>query len=380
MINIILDTNILHKEGLSSGRMQVMKKLVSDELITIHVSEIVQKEFITKRISEITNALNSIQGSLRKSQGKLDHENELKTRSAALVSEVAELKGLVEKNVNDDFEAWVESHKVNVIKFNPEYIEQVLHDYFSGSGAFKAQKSREDFPDSMIHQTICGLVKDVGEVHAILIDGAFKKGMEKQKGITILDSINDLLNLEDIKRHLSSEELNTFFVSKELSVAIATYLTTQPEMIRHIYIPDGGVENTELIGIRVFGAEINGPDEETINNLCIDNFYAISSNEFTADISFFSDTSVHYISDYGSYLELERDGTRLVDMDSMNGEGICDLYESFVVKFSGKISVTFFEENSVESIKEMMSNLIDNEDGISIELDIDMASLIDIRA
>ncbi|WP_206191803.1 hypothetical protein, partial [Shewanella carassii] len=49
MKNIVLDTNILYQEGLSSGRMKVLAKLVDAELIAVYIPEIVKREFITKR-------------------------------------------------------------------------------------------------------------------------------------------------------------------------------------------------------------------------------------------------------------------------------------------------------------------------------------------
>ena len=53
------------------------------------------------------------------------------------------------------------------------------------------------------------------------------------------------------------------------------------------------------------------------------NFYAasfisLSDTEFTADISFKTIATLHYVSDYGSNFEIARD----IDMDSMNSRGV----------------------------------------------------------
>ncbi|WP_205049220.1 PIN domain-containing protein, partial [Photobacterium sanguinicancri] len=45
----MLDTNILHQEGLNSGRMQLLKKLIDVEFVRLHIPEIVKNEFITKK-------------------------------------------------------------------------------------------------------------------------------------------------------------------------------------------------------------------------------------------------------------------------------------------------------------------------------------------
>ncbi len=66
MINIILDTNILHKEGLLSGRMQMMEKLVEAGVVTIHIPDIVKREFLTKRVGDVTDACDMIRRNVLK--------------------------------------------------------------------------------------------------------------------------------------------------------------------------------------------------------------------------------------------------------------------------------------------------------------------------
>jgi hypothetical protein len=289
------------------------------------------------------------------------------------------LKQDVEKNVEGEFSEWMTLVNAKILDFDPAKIENVLDDYFVGCGAFKSQKNREDFPDSMIHHSICKLVGEVGVLYVILSDGAFNRGIKGQENITTLKSLNELLNLEDIKQYLSNEQLNEYFVGVGFSKSLCNYLSKQKELIEHIYIPDG-VENTELIGIKLYAAELNFPDPERISELTITNFYPISETEFTAEVTFRTNASLHYVSDYGSYLELERDSSRDVDMDSMNGEGMCDLYEHVLTQYVGKVSLSFIESQTVETIKPIMQNLVHDDTPVSIVLDVDMARLIEIVA
>lgn len=338
------------------------------------------REFTTKRISEITNALNSIQGSLVKADKRLDHPIDLKERMASLDKEVIALKNIVAKSVSDDVSLWMESHQIQKLDFTPENIAKVVDDYFTGSGVFKSQKSREDFPDSMIHQTICDLVANVGEVHAILIDGAFKKGIAKQEGVKVLDSIQAFLEITDIADYLSNEPFKQLFTSPEVAEQLRLYFAHQKEQISHIYVTNDAVSNLEIIGIDAYNAIINWPDEDSIRDIVISNFYTASDNEFTAEISFVTDTSVHYISDYGSYLQIEKDANRSIDLDSMDGDGICDLYESFIAEFSGRIHFSFSEPQSLEGATAIMKSIIENEALVSIDLEIEAAKLLDIIA
>lgn len=376
MINLILDTNILHQEGLDSGRMQVLKKLINNEMVKLFIPEIVKREFTTKRASEITNALNSMQGNIKKLQNRIDFDNALTSSSQEIGTELNKLRAVVEESVEIEFQTWVDELKVTVSRFNPEHIDSVLDDYFSGSGVFRSLKHREDLPDSMIHQTIKQLIAELGEVHLTLIDGAFKKHMKKEQSVKVFDSLDDFFTIDAIEGLVTNEQFEQYFNSKELATLLTSYLRTQSELISNIYIPDGSVENTEQVGIRVFNAEINWPDETTIDNLSISSFYVISETKFTATISFTSQAPLHFVSDYGSYLELERDEDRAVDMDSMNGEGICDLYESYNVEFEGVITLNYDEAYSLEQIKALFNNLASNDRFISIELDIESASLL----
>jgi predicted nucleic acid-binding protein len=84
MKNIVLDTSILYQEGLASGRMKVLAKLVANELITVYVPEIVKREFITKRISEITEAITNIQSNLKTILRKVDRVGSFKDQSKVL--------------------------------------------------------------------------------------------------------------------------------------------------------------------------------------------------------------------------------------------------------------------------------------------------------
>jgi rRNA-processing protein FCF1 len=195
MINLILDTNILHQEGLNSGRMQVLKKLINNEMVKLFIPEIVKREFTTKRASEITNALNSMQGSIKKLQNRINFENDLSNSGLVIGKELLRLKTVVEESVEIEFQTWVDELKVTVSKFEPEHINSVLDDYFNGGGVFRSLKYREDLPDSMIHQTIKQLVAEIGEVHLTLIDGAFKKHMEKDQSVKVFDSLDDFFTI-----------------------------------------------------------------------------------------------------------------------------------------------------------------------------------------
>ncbi|MCA3928935.1 PIN domain-containing protein [Vibrio vulnificus] len=379
MKNIVLDTNILYQEGLSSGRMKVLAKLVDAELIAVYIPEIVKREFITKRVSEIGDEVKKIQGSLKNILRKTDSEGDFKERTNVLHTTVTELNQNIKGSVDNEFSDWVASVHATIIDFDPAKINCVLDDYFSGSGAFKSLKNREDFPDSMIHHSICQLVENIGETYVILADGAFKRGIQTKENVVTLNSLSDLLNLEDINEFLASEQLRDYFISDGFSRELINYLAAEKSKIEEIYI-SGAIENTALLNVKNYGAELNFPSPNDISDMEVSDFYVISDSEFTADISFKTLASLHYVSDYGSYLELTRDSSRTVEMDSMNGDGMCDLLEFVFVQYSGKLNLTFAEPQTADVIDATIQNLVNDDTAVSVDLDIDSAHILSIVA
>jgi hypothetical protein len=378
MKNIVLDTNILHQESLSSGRMKILSQLTANDLVTVYIPEIVKREFITKRISEISEAIGNIQSNLKTVLRKVDSESTFKDSTKALEAHTTTLMESVQESVEGEFDGWIKLLNAKIVSFEPVKIHEVLDDYFIGRGAFKSQKHREDFPDSIIHHSICNLVSEVGEIYVILTDGAFKRGIKGQKEIIAMNSLNDLFKLKEIEQHLASTKLQEYFEGDLFSESLCGYLRNQKEIIEHIYIEDG-IENTNLLGIRPYATELNFPSPENITELMIVNFYPISETEFTAEISFKTSASLHFVSDYGNYREIAMNASRIIDMDSMNGDGMCDLYEAVYAQYSGNVYFSFTTPQSVETIEAILRHKNDYT-SVLITLDIDTASLIELVA
>lgn len=377
MINLVLDTNILHQEGIDSGRMKVLRTLTESGTVKVYIPEIVKREFCTKRISSVREQLEKARNNFKNVHKKIELECEVKTALTSIEAETRRILDSVELGVNEEFSTWEKALGVEILSFIPEDISIVLDDYFKGSGAFKSIKNRDDIPDSMIHTSLCRLAERVDNVCLVIKDGAFKKCMATHPKVEAFESLSEFFQLRPIADHISNEHLKPYFEGRSFSMLLCRYLVTQNELISDIYVPDGNVSNTDVIGIDVYNAEINFPSSDRIRDVRITNFYSISKKEFTAEISFITSAPVHFISDYGSYLELERDSSRDVDMDSMNGEGICDLYESYQTKFSGKIELSLSEELEFEKIIILAKNLCEDDSQINVGLDIETAELID---
>ncbi len=376
MINLILDTNALHQEGITSGRMQVLKNLIDARMVKLYIPEIVRREFYTKRLDTVSDLLDKTLTNFKGIHKKIESEGKIRSELTSMEASVKNIQESLRSAIDEEILSWQESFGIEVLPFVPDDISIVMDDYFTGKGAFKSLKNRDDIPDSMIHTSICRLADKVDEVYLIIKDTNFKKCMEKHPKVEVFDSLADFFKFKPIEEFLANEHLRMYFEGKSFSKELTKYLAFQEDMIGQVYIPDGDVDNTDVIGIRVFNAEINFPISQNIKELCINNFYAISAESFTAGISFITTAAVHFISDYGSYLELERDSSRDVDMDSMNGEGICDLYEIFQVRFTGNIEFNLEEPFNLEQISNLVRGLVEDDSKFLIDLDIDTGELL----
>ncbi|TOB37413.1 hypothetical protein CGK06_24915 [Vibrio parahaemolyticus] len=67
-------------------------------------------------------------------------------------------------------------------------------------------------------------------------------------------------------------------------------------------------------------------------------------------------------------------------MDSMNGDGMCDLLEFVFVQYSGKLNLTFTEPQTADVIDATIQNLVNDDTMVSIDLNIDSAHILSIVA
>ena len=200
--------------------------------------------------------------------------------------------------------------------------------------------------------------------------------MQEHPKVTTLESLNDFFKVEEIKDHVANEHLRMYFEGKGFSDLLTTHLRTQNDLLSEIYIPDGAVENTEIIGIQVTNSEINYPRSENIKDLRIDNFYAISNRHFTADVSLTTTAQVNFVSYYGHYVDLQREDSRDITMDSMNNVGMCDLCEIYFANFTGRIEITFAQDFNLETVSKLAQELQKDKEALKVGLEIDSATLI----
>lgn len=375
MYNVVLDTNILHEEGLNSADMGVINRLVNNGIVNLHVPELVVKEFTTKKtdaiiesLSKASNMLKSMDRDIRATATTLSHELD------AIKMSIDMLSFSIESRVDDVMRKWIDENRVNILPLKGDYTAPVFNNYFVGGGVFRKKKEREDLPDAFINLSITELHSSLGRLVIIIKDGVFKKSLSRNKDFVILDSLQDLFELPDIKSSIENLGVTSFVSSPAYSQAMQRLLQANPSYFESIYVEPS--EGRELIADWICHVEAEVDDFSYIKNITIDRVHKISEQHFAAKISFQMDSGISYITDYGEVLKIERDKERTADCWSMNSEGMCDVTENARLKFYGDLNILFKE--SIDSLDKGELDSYFERGAIIMTIDINDADIIKI--
>ncbi|EDB6595640.1 hypothetical protein AHR24_01640 [Salmonella enterica subsp. diarizonae] len=345
MYNIVLDTNILHQEGLHSNDMSILKNLVDAKLVCVHIPSIIAQEFITKRITsvkeenlKIIKALEAIEKEGRRINTVLYGERQ------NFIDQIGIINESIEERAKLSFEKWVKDFKVNILHPQQESFSQVFNDYFSGEGVFRQVKARDDIPDAFINICLESLIESVGRLIVIIKDERLKKHLDKNTEIKTLTGLREFFNENGLEKTLANDRITKFILSEEFSHNLVAFLDAEPHYFDYFNEESDSVHGDTLIGVRAYNINIEIESYDSIENLQLSDVREISPNKFSAICSFTVDSSIGYVTDYGSYLDVTKMPDRNPDCWSVDGDGWCDIIEAARLKFLGDLTIEFSKE------------------------------------
>ncbi|MCI5131208.1 MAG: hypothetical protein D3904_06720 [Candidatus Electrothrix sp. EH2] len=200
MIKIILDTNILHQEGLNSTRFQILQRLIKSNAVSLIVPEIVIEEYKSKRVDQAHEDLKKIRSAI----DNLHRKNILEKDSFT----VRQFHDFVISSINltdQAVESWLCENQVDVYPIAETSIEELFKSYFAGTGAFRSKKQREDIPDAVIYDCIVKLSQNE-EILVVVKDGALRNAISTLDNVRTYESLPEILDLPALKEILA--ELN----------------------------------------------------------------------------------------------------------------------------------------------------------------------------
>ena len=193
MLNVLLDTNILHEEGLSSTRIQRIQRLIKSSDVKLIIPEIVINEFKSKRVEQANNDLEKIQSGLDSLQRK-----NITPKDAYPIKQAINFISHYISLTNNDVDKWMEINDVDIYKISNTSINELFSSYFSGTGAFRGKRKREDIPDAVIYDGIIKISQGTKLV-VVVKDGVLFKAISKLENVESYSSLSELLEIPLLK-------------------------------------------------------------------------------------------------------------------------------------------------------------------------------------
>ena len=354
-MDIVLDTNVIHNEGFNSIDMYVLKRLCKDEHVKIYIPDIARSEFISKRVKEIEDIYSGFEAVIKGNGRKLNINEKFNTESKELNKHISAFKAGISKNVEQAFNEWAESLGVEVIKFNNEYFDSVINDYFQGGGAFKSPKCRDDFPDSFIYYSIIELFNNNEEVNVVVNDKVLQ-GALQNKGIQTYKTLSELFESYELRDYVKNPKLEVFFQKNEVQQACLQFLKLDLNTA-DMYFYEEEVKSSYLLGVDFWGENIQIWDLDGFSFDRVNYVNYINEDELAVSIKIKGTTGIRYAAYYSEFLYLQSIG-RDVEMDSMSGHGACDLSESVIVELNLELLCKVENEQySLENKHQFMNSL-----------------------
>lgn len=358
--------------------MQVLERLASAKLIELSVTDLVLQEHETKKFSDVTGRLQSV----------IDHFKEIsKTlkRSGVVIPVLEEFPDKVrdlEVSVCDSLKRstvdWIDRCSVTLINQDPKIYVQLWQDYFLGQGAFKKPKSRDDIPDAAIALSMLDYAGS-SDLTVVCKDGQLKGYLGKLKNIAIYDDLEALIASAEIEgllgtldaRNSKIEELKQAIASEAFKARLMEYICKEKSDLYYACWKEGDIENLHNLPVPLAaGISVDGPLVETIEEVSYGSVVCIDPQHFVLPISFMADVPVTFACNYGDWLQLSDSEKIEVEIDYINGEGVCEAHVIMRAKVFGQIVVVCLDSMSAEALM-AHSNYIGVEGG---RLDIEYVS------
>ena len=171
--HLFIDTTTFTSEpSRRKTAFRIVTRLVASDQLTIHISEIVRREFLTRQQEQSSSAVHKVESALKYLLRRpLSEKLESQIRDA--ISLFHSMRSEALSHVIDEFDAWLRKHKVVVHEIEPSHGERVVARYFDGAAPFESAKSRKDFPDAFIFACLMDASLTYDHLHVVSSDGGF---------------------------------------------------------------------------------------------------------------------------------------------------------------------------------------------------------------
>ncbi|AWX98736.1 hypothetical protein A8139_01065 [Marinomonas primoryensis] len=302
-MNVMLDTNILHSEGLMSVSMQRLLRLVRSGDLKIIIPEIVANEFKSKKKDESTADLNQFDASI----SNLVRKGVVPRNDSALSASRSYIAKLINE-VDSSFDKWIVDNEIEIYRISNTSIEAVFNNYFSGEGAFGSKKKREDIPDAVIYDGILRL-SEHESLEFVVKDGNLNKAVSDLPNVCCYSSLSELLQLDLLQEKLNELDANDQQVKRILSTLngmsvqldLAEQLGNNKALIEGAYYGESIELPFEFEDIKVVNLQAHVREVREVIFL---NAVYLGESKFSYDVSIECKADLHFFCDEDDYEKL----------------------------------------------------------------------------
>lgn len=376
---LVLDTNVLRQEGLVSRNMQRLARLGLSEDLDLFVPEIVAREFKTQRVAEIKANAEKARAGLLELGRQIDANGTTHRGLSEVRTRVSDLEKAAEAEVETDFSAWLSASGAKLIGVDASVTAGVLDVYFSGTGAFRKIKAREDFPDAFVSAGVRSLLAAYDRVYVAVKDGSLKKHLEVEPRYTVLDGVPDFLQLAPVveillsfdKKEKDTEAFKAMLGSEPVRARLTTYLKGATELLEEVYVEEESIDGLDVLGVRLYGASLNYAQAASISAVDYSAVEFLQPGHYYVEVVIHTRARIDYGADFGEFQDLPTD--RVIEHVSMDGDGTCDLQEVRTVVLHGYLEIAFDSKLSPDAVEVHTNYLSAADAGVSVGLEVNAA-------
>lgn len=213
MIQVILDTNILEQSPhRSNAEFHALQKLCSNRKIQLHLPDVVQKEFLSHREETLEEGIQLIAKGIRRlKREKVTKQSQFSELLDSWENRLNELKTEFIATTQEEFSQWGDSLNIQFHKIGPHHGEAVVRAYFKGELPFqgvrnrviltnKESRSRVEFADAFIWQTVLDILQQYKRVHFISNNTKdFQKLCKETPGVILHPSLKEFLVSHEVQ-------------------------------------------------------------------------------------------------------------------------------------------------------------------------------------
>lgn len=356
-MRISLDTNVLHQEGFKSQSMRLLHRLVVAGFLELFLCRMVLREYGSKRQLEVSSKLQSARDNLQDLNKSFSKSGIKLSGLSALESEILRLLPDLDASRESAMQDWLNDYKVTIIDADLDTHSHAWNDYFSGCGAFKRPKNRDDIPDAVIARSLERLASDGNGLTFICKDGQLKKFMSEVPGVQVFSELSDFISssffvakLDELDSHNKIIESFKSAISSDVFQAyLLKYLCAADSDFQYATWQGDEIDGKSELPLSVYGSPVaKGLDALSVDCVEFGPVACIHARHYVVPIKFSADAHFEFVADYAEWLHASEDIKAWVEVVSADGDGLCKFSVNQSCDVSGQINIHFLEDLSAE--------------------------------